>query len=452
MKDVMKRIPRIGRRAGAAMASVAIMQAAAMSANAAEFFDGRVNLDFALMEAFQKVDVDDGAFNPANESTDSGFQRLRLSAALTVDFTDYITGFVEFAEEPNDFGDGDTFGGDFNITNDLSFIDVRLLEAFNSAAAEDSGVMFRIGQEVPRMFNFRGYSDGAVVQGNPLVGNSTADFVTAETGVGLYLSHNLPDTSAIDSLGLDLRATVPTFDEDFSDDRGYHFNTTGRIGILPDSSEFGGLRVGGAFSYIDGSDQFQTTGNAGGVNFGGTPSGATGMVFGDGDNYNFPGTAQSTRDGHAGLIPGIDMTMWQVDAEYTSNMLPLTLRGWFGMGEDEFSFVDSNGVQTTATNSVGVAEDGVQDSEMRWFGVTAVYDILPDKWYIAGRYTQVNNTSSNIDDDEDRLARIQVGTGVFLTDKTLIKAEYVNQNEDAQSPGQIGSDWQGGQIEFSVAF
>jgi hypothetical protein len=71
--------------------------------------------------------------------------------------------------------------------------------------------------------------------------------------------------------------------------------------------------------------------------------------------------------------------------------------------------------------------------------------------YIAGRFTLVRNLSGWAG-DENMLMRVQGGLGYRFWDYALIKAEYVNQMEEADSPGQIGADWQGALLELSIVF
>ncbi len=74
---------------------------------------------------------------------------------------------------------------------------------------------------------------------------------------------------------------------------------------------------------------------------------------------------------------------------------------------------------------------------------------VAELFYVAGRYTRVTNESDGIIGD-DAMDRYQLGIGFWLSDNVLLKAEYVYQGEGAVSPGQIGSDWQGGLIELSA--
>lgn len=71
--------------------------------------------------------------------------------------------------------------------------------------------------------------------------------------------------------------------------------------------------------------------------------------------------------------------------------------------------------------------------------------------YVAGRFTLVRNLSDWAG-DENLLTRIQVGLGYRFWDYALLKAEYVRQTEETDSPGQIGAGWQGVLLELSVLF
>ncbi len=420
-------------RGGGALLAAALLASA--PAQAAEWFDGRVKTNILFATGFQSIEADNGAFNPANSDTSAGFNRQRFNLELTVHFADWITGFVDLAEEQNDFGET------FQISNDLSFVDFSLLKAFDSPAADDHSLVVRTGEMVSTTFNYRGYSDGAAVQGNPLIGNSPFDMVTAETGAQLIGEHRLPGLP-VESVGWDFAATVPTFGENFDGDRPFNFFAKGRVDVGY------GLKLGGGFMWADGSDQFDSVQSGGVADFG--DLGTTGALFGDGENYNFPGSGAGARDTHQGLIPGVDYSVWMVDAEYSPQMspLPAVFRGWFGVAEDDFRFVDGAGNQTVASQNQGVARG---DAEVRGWGLEGSVYVVPERFYVAGRYTQVSNESNGISGSPD-LDRIQIGGGFWVHPSSLVKFEYVSQDEEEGSAGQIGEDWDGFNVEVSVKF
>jgi len=403
---------------------------------AAELLGGRIKLTADFMEGIQFLEADGGAFEPENTDTSNGFQRMRFSLGLTFDFTEHISGFVELSDEPNDFG-GDPVP--FEIAQDLGFVDVHVLgmadDALGTNYSDNHDVFVRIGNTVTTVFNFRGYSDGAVVQANPLIGNSPADMVTAENGAQLFGRHKLAGVPVIDGVNWDIGVSVPTFFEDFGTDRG--FNYFGRVSV---DTGFG-LSIGGGGFFNDMGDQVDER------PFGDVQTAE--ILFGDGENYNFPGSAASARDTHSGLLPGLSASILHADFEYNAPVWPLTARGWAGYAEDDFSFVDGGGNRTVRSQATGFVKE---ESEEFFFAGEVTFYLIPDTFYAAGRYTRVVNVSDNVDDDNDAMERFQIGGGFWFAEGALIKGEYVRQNEEDQSPGQIGDSWDGGMIEVSFSF
>jgi len=420
--------PAYAYRARLLLTSALGLSFASLPANAAELLDGRLKIDAFLAQGFQSLEADDGAFEAINTDTSSGFQRLRFNLGLTFEITDNITAFADLGEEPNDFGSDDPF----EISQDLGFIDFDV-PGLLGRPDDDTDVIFRAGNIVATTFEFRGFSDGGAVQGNPLIGNSPADIVTAESGIQVAASHELSGLP-IERVNGDVALTVPTFFEDFGPERGY--NVFGRISGETDF----GLDLG--FGWFVGNNG----GQVGERDFGDIQT--TGAVFGDGENYNFPGSGAGDRDTHAGIVPGLDVTVFQINAQYQPTFAPATFRGWAGIASDDFSFIDAAGDQTVLSQGVDFVEE---DSEMRFFGLEGSYDLLPDKLYGAVRYTRVVNESDGAGSD-DVLDRLQLGAGFWIADNALLKGEYVMQNEGEDSPGQIGDDWDGFLAEISVSF
>lgn len=424
---------------GGLVAAATLVVAISFPSHSAEWFDGRVKVDLNMLQGFQALDADSDVFFAGDDDPDSGFLRTRFNMSLTIEFTDWITGFIDLAEEPNDFGQNG-----FAITDDLSFMDFSLLDAFDSPLAENNTLILRVGEPVAVLFQYRGYSDGAQTHGNPLIANSPYDMVTPDTGAEL-LGHHEFGTAYFSALDWDLTVGTPNFFEDFADERGYHVTAKASIDILPADSEYGALSIGGGWSYNDASDQLFSNGGPQPL-----PSGATAMVGGDGENIRFPSAGiGGVRNTHAGLLPGIELNLYQINVMYKPNFVPLRLIGFYGGGEDEFSFVDAAGAQTVLSQSGGMVNS--IRSEVAAWGIEATYDIIPDLLYVAGRFTQVSNESDGIA-VTGSMERFQIGGGVWIADNVLLKVEYINQSEEAGSPGQIGDDWQGGLVEVSAAF
>ncbi|WP_339753492.1 hypothetical protein [uncultured Marinobacter sp.] len=398
-----------------------------------EMLDGRIATNIYLTQGIQSVEADSGAFDPANTETEAGFHRTRVNFTTVIRFTDWLTATVDLGEESEDFGD------QFQITNDDTFLDVALLRAIGSPLAERNALILRFGQPVITTFNFRGYTDGAAALGNPLIGNSPFDIVTAEAGVGLYGQHSLGD-GVLQSLGWDFKVSQPTIGEDFSGDRSFNLNATVRLVFA------GGFKLGAGWLHSDGGDQFEPgPGNFANIS-------ATDAVIGDGEAYNFPGTFTGSRDTHAGLLPGISTDLWMVDFEYARDdiFMPVTVRGWLGLGKDDFSFVDAGGNQTTMRGGA-ISEVARMESKILGWGSEGTFYVLPNFAYLAVRYTEVENRSNGIS-GKPQLDRLQLGGGVWLAENVLTKAEYVRQQEERNSPGQIGDDWDGFVFEIATRF
>ena len=144
----------------------------------------------------------------------------------------------------------------------------------------NNNVSMRLGNIVETTMNFIRYSDGAAVQGNPLIGNGVNDMITAAEGVWMLGAH---DTN----LGKwDWNATLskPSFFADFSDESGYNYGV--RSTLTTDS----GFGIGGGLFIMDGEAACPTATTCALNNGGGIRS----LVpVGDGDNYEFGPTNPS---------------------------------------------------------------------------------------------------------------------------------------------------------------
>jgi hypothetical protein len=397
------------------------------SASSADFLDNRVDIKFMLMQGFQAIEANPDAFEISNTDMAPGFQRLRFNLELAVKIHDHVTAYVDLGEEPNDFGSDDQF----EISQDLGYIDLDIFGLAGNTQ-QDQSWLFRAGNIVSTVFDYRGYSDGAAVQSNPLIGNSPIDFVTAESGIQSLWSQKLTG-STITQVNADIGMSVPTFFEDYSGDRG--FNLFGRASFNTDF----GLDLGLGWFISNLGDQVTSRAFS--------DVQTAGLIQGDGDNYNFAASGASSRDTHAGLLPGLDVNILQINAHYQAN--PSTaFRAWAGIAKDDFSFIDNNGNQTVGSQAVAYQE---LESEIHYYAVEVVHYVKTDSLYLASRYSSVTNNSDNVSGDAD-LTRFQLGLGWWLTENTLFKTEYVKQTEGNASAGQIGSDWDGLSAELSVLF
>jgi len=399
---------------------------APLSANvsALDFNDGKFTAKILFSQNFQtplEIDPDSGAvlINEQDRDAESGFNRIRFALQLNAQFTDRISGFIELAEEPNDFGGG------FDIKNDLSWIEIDVTK----------NTSVRIGNVVPTTMNFIRYTDGADVQNNPLVGNGSNDIITAETGAWITGSH---DTN-LGAWDYNLTVTRPSFFEDFNEDAGYNYTLRSSL-KTPSGFGFGAgfFKSTGDASCVDG---ICTT--VGGVRGGGP-------LQGDGDPYSFASTQTGARNKHVGLAPGIDAYAWQADVLYENDRF--TVHGFFGQVNDNFSFAAGD-LQTDG----GTGTFSTTDAEYNFWGLFGQVNITRDELFLAGRWTASTNEASGIDSDED-LYRVQGGIGWWPSDRVLVKAEYVYQKEEANSGGgacAFGTgdcDWEGLVFDISTAF
>lgn len=376
-------------------------------ARSAEFFK-KVKLSGYFSQGLQSIEADDHAFDSEDANMSIGFNRFRYALGFDVDIADNISAFVELSEEPDDFG------VDYTPHVDLALVNIAL----------DENLTIQMGTIVTGMFNYRGYSDGAVVQDNPLIGNSPADMVGAAEGLKLI--------GEFDRLHWDIGVTTSDFGESFGGDRGLTF--IGRLSF--DITE--NIGIGFAVASSNHGDQ---------VTEGSSDIVRAGFYQGDGDNYRFRSSDNgSIRNTHAGIIPGLETTAFLVDAQYhAGNTL---IRAWAGQAKDDFSFADAQGMQTVASQHTGFIE---QESEMRFLGFENTYYFTPDKFYTAFRHVSVSNESDGAG-SENEMSRTQMGIGYHYRDNVLFKAELVSQKEEADSPGQIGDDWGGFMLEASYTF
>ena len=406
-------------------------------------FNGRLQIGLGASAYWNAFQADQGAFFPVDQDTDSGFERLRFNLELTFNITDNVFAFVDIAEEPNDFRNLDPF----SLNQDFGFIDINLTGLAGRTTGPE--IHFKAGNIGVGTFDgLHSFSDGSVVQGNPLIGNSPASFGTAQSGVQLVLSNEL--NGLIESATADIAASIPSFGGESNPGRGYNLLT----GIRLDG------RNGFAFStrFFAGAGGDQLTDPVAGAAAGTFSLDGVqqdGLFFGDGDNYFLASNDtdrgdRSSRIFHQGQLPGVDAFILQFNGQYRPTFSEGTLiRAWGGFAESDYSFVDAAGNQTSAgnPNTVGVVEE---ESTIGFFGIGVQQYLVPDKFYLAGRYTTVNNTTDRVDGGS--LQRYQVGAGWFLDKRTLWKVEYVNQDEEDNSPGQIGNGFDGVVTELSVRF
>ncbi|MFO8098311.1 MAG: hypothetical protein R6T83_01675, partial [Salinibacter sp.] len=189
-------------------------------------------IDFGvnLMQSAQALTVDDT--NPpagnagVSSGSYSGFHQVRAGLNANVQFSDRVSGMLMLEAEPNDFG---TNG--FAPAVDFVTLNLQLSD----------GLTLQTGTPVTGLINFRGFSDGPAVQGNPLIGNSPADMITAAHGVKLI--------GAYEDVGFDLTVNR-SFAEDFTTTDYTGVNFIGKVRYT--GSENVQVGAGGAFHTGDG--------------------------------------------------------------------------------------------------------------------------------------------------------------------------------------------------------
>ena len=87
-------------------------------------FCGRLQIGLGAAQHFNAIQADNAAdaFFAVDADSDAAFERLRFNLELTFHITDNVFGFVDIAEEPNDFRNLDPF----SLNQDFGFIDINL--------------------------------------------------------------------------------------------------------------------------------------------------------------------------------------------------------------------------------------------------------------------------------------------------------------------------------------
>lgn len=434
-----------------AVSLIAAAMAASTPAQAevSDYLD-RLEVNFLAMQNFQSIQAKDGAFRPEDEEQSSGFGRIRANLMLKFHINEFITADIDIAEEPNDFGGEDR---DFSFHNDFAGVEFDLF-GLTDNIRENENLTLRLGNIGGSPFQFKGFQDGADNQANALIGNGMTDYATAENGAQLSYTKSY-DSGLIRSYNVTGHITTSSFGEAFQEDRGYNYRLQGTL-------EFeGGFKAG--LNYLQANQGDQLRFENGVASLDGVTT--TNYRFGDGENYNFSASPSNERDTHVGVMPGLDQTTIQLNLAYqptpqTSVILML------GKSSDDFTFADSAGNAVAGItyfgNASGVADaNGTTydsnsviegESSVQYYVVEAQQYIIPEKLYVAARYAEAENTSDLISQNDNTVERLQVAAGYWFNDSTLLKVEYVNQEEGANSGGQIGTGFDGFTSEISVKF
>ena len=362
-------------------------------------------IDFAVnvMQSAQYLGVDDTnpLKRPSLDEDHVGFHRIRAGLNLSVQFHERVSALVMIESEPNDFGGLDV-SSEFEPQIDFAIMDIQLTDE----------LIFRAGTPVTGLFKFRGYSDGPVVQGNSVIGNSPADIITAGQGVKLIGNY--------EGVGFDVTINRG-FGESFHSGGATGVDLIGNLTIQP-SEQYGlGLGIGAA------------TGNK-----------VLQSAAGDGENYNLTGGASASRETHAAM-PG--EVIVQGDAMATVSDLKVSAWGGFATGRI------AGQTQNPAVNGLG------DDARAAYVGVNAKVGVSPSVFF-GLRGTLVANISDEADSvvpsadfsDSSSLSRLEASIGFTFFDAAMLKVGAVRQVEGANSFGQIGNNWFGAATELSFAF
>nr|WP_158768315.1 hypothetical protein [Paraglaciecola sp. L1A13] len=443
--------PNIQRITKLGVVAAAVMAASAPSyLQAAEFLDGRAEVNFLAMQNYQAIQAKEGAFRPVDEEQSSGFGRIRANLMLKFHITEFISADIDIAEEPNDFGNnGDR---DFSFHNDYSGIEFDLF-GLTEYERENANLTLRLGNIGGSPFQFKGFQDGADNQGNALIGNGITDYATAENGAQLRYTQTY-DEGVVRSFNVVGHVTTSSFGEAFQEDRGFNY-------LLQGAVEFtGGFKVGLNFLQANQGDQLRFENGVASLD--GLTT--TNYRFGDGENYNFSASPSSERDTHVGVMPGLDQTTIQLNLAYQPSP-ETSLIFMIGKSSDDFTFADTAGNAVAGITYFGI--DGVVDptgttfdsnsvikgdTSVEYWTVEAQHYVIPGKFYVAARYAEAENTSDLIAQTDNTVERLQVAAGYWFNDKTLLKIEYVDQDEGINSGGQIGTGFDGITSEISVKF
>ncbi len=405
--------------------------------------DDRLEVNFMALQGFQAIQAKDGAFRPGDEEQTSGFERLRLNLQLKFEITDYITADVDIAEEPNDFGNnGDR---DFAFHQDFAGIEFELF-GLSGQAKDNENLTLRVGNIGAAPFQFKGFQDGADNQANALIGNAPVDYATAENGMQLSYSKS-NNSGPLEAFNVAGHVTSSSFGEQFQEGRGYNFRIQGTLEFT------GGFKAGLNFFQAGQGDQLVFADGVASLD--GVTT--TNYRFGDGENYNFSASGSSSRETHLGIMPGLDMSIIQLNLAYQPHS-NTSLIAMFGQAEDDYAFADANGNIQAGIVAFDASGERYESSTVveassgvSYFVLEAQQYLQPQKFYLAARYTDASNETDDLTGDTS-LTRIQVAAGWWLNNKTLWKFEYVDQEEGESSGGQIGAGFNGFTSEISVKF
>jgi hypothetical protein len=367
----------------------------------AQMDDGELpKIDFSvnLMQGAQYLIVD----QTGNDDPQTGFHAARAGLNSSVQFSENVYGLLMLEAEPNDFA-GIGAAGSLQPSVDFMILNLDVTDQLT----------IQTGTPVTGLMNFRGFSDGPVVQGNPLIGNSVADMITAGQGVKLIGSYG-------------------TFGFDVTVNRNFGESITTGAGGNTGVNLIAKARYTGAETFKIGGGIATATGA--GVTDNGGPDdspGSSDIIFANGDreNYNVNGATNTTAT-HANIPAGF---IGQVDGKVM--VAGADIDAWLGYGTESDVYGGNDDAYTAIFGGLGLK-----------------YDLTED-FYAAGRVSYAGETSEAVSSvDNTSTTRFQLGVGYMVYDKALLKVEYVNQSEGDTRISQVGNNWQGVSTELSFNF
>ena len=375
----------------------------------------KVDVGGAVSSDAQAIIVDERDDND-DFDTSLGFNRVAAQIQTSVQFSENVSGYIELSAEPEENEDFSKV--DPNV--DFVYVNVDLTP----------NLMAQAGTPGIGISNFPRWSDGALVQGNPLVGNSVAQTGTAGNG------------------GIKLIGSYPEFGFDLTVTRNFGGGVDVTSGQNPSSS---GLNVSKAGSGVDiygtarytGADLFSVGAGAA------FATGDKGLAIanGDGDYYNVPdaietgGVNNPSGFSNHPTLPSDFMV--QVDGEVTPGALSANAAIGYASQSDK---------QVTVFGSTSEVDQAAL------FGVLGAKYDLTDDFFAAGRFSIARDQTDGAEDlDVRSVSRFALGVG-YTYQATMLKLEYANQSQ-AGDTGDVATplanqsrDWQAITAQFSVAF
>ena len=243
----------------------------------------------------------------------------------------------------------------------------------------------------------------ADVQRNPLIGNPIVTPHGIEPGLEIIHKGDFDGRY----YGVMAGAGTGAPEQDFGRDR--RFSVRGKAWFEPNET----VQVAGSFYHVDHGETVDRGSNLFRRERLGTPYSSV-WNFGDDDS----GSGEAP--GQVRIGDGRRVTAGQADLNWD-----ITDRLFLN---SHFGFVNASG-----------ADPSYRTGTERWlyYGADTTFYVTDDI-YIAGRYSEANSRKFLTSDNTGRVGRAQLGGGVWLTDRLLLKTEYVYQYSTGFNEGTRG--------------